>query len=147
MKKLNSSKLLNVIYKPPRLFIRHLRFYLLYSKIMNQNPIDKRLNVLTKYHYYVFFLLFSSKIPMFWHILNLIFLSPPMKYSCKGAKQNVTGHCPCDSPEWDRSVFTETMQTKFGVYCDNSWMISFSQSMAYAGTLVGAFLYGFLSDK
>ncbi|XP_030022814.2 organic cation transporter protein isoform X1 [Manduca sexta] len=112
-----------------------------------KNPIEKHFSVLSRYHYYFFTLLFASKLPVFWHILNLIFLSPPMNYYCNDDGQNSTlNTCPCDNPWWDRSVFTETTQTKFGILCDTQWLISFSQSMLYVGTLLGALTFGFLSD-
>lgn len=114
-----------------------------------QNPIEKQINRITKYHYYLFALIFSSKIPIFWHVLSLIFLSPPMDYDCYvgGGGNSSRNVCPCDQPQWDRSVFTETIPTKFGLFCENIWLISFTQSMMYVGMLVGAFVFGFLSDR
>ncbi|XP_045764037.1 organic cation transporter protein-like [Maniola jurtina] len=124
------------------------------TKVKNpklQNPIEKHFNEITRYHYYFYFLIFTSKIPIFWHVLSLIFLSPPVDYHCNvtGVKNvNSTKNvCPCDEPLWDRSMFSETMQTKFGLYCARIWLISFSQSMMYVGLLVGALVFGFLSDR
>ncbi|XP_072941945.1 organic anion transporter 3-like [Epargyreus clarus] len=113
------------------------------------NPIEKHFKVITRYHCFIFFILLSSKIPVFWHVLNLIFLSPPMDYYCNGtiisnATKNV---CPCENPVWDRSVFTETMQSKFGILCESNWLVSFSQSIHFVGMLLGALIFGFLSDK
>ncbi|CAK1551537.1 unnamed protein product [Leptosia nina] len=108
------------------------------------NPIEKQFNAITRYHYCLFLLIFASKVPIFWHVLNLIFLSPPIEYSCNGNSSNL---CPCDAPMWDRSVFRETMQTKFGIHCENSWWISFSHSVNFVGLLLGALLFGFMSDK
>ncbi|XP_039746218.1 solute carrier family 22 member 3-like [Pararge aegeria] len=124
------------------------------TKVKNpklQNPIEKQFNIISRYHYYFYFLIFSSKIPIFWHVLSLIFLSPPMDYYCNEtdvATVNLTKNvCPCVEPFWDRSVFTETMQTKYGIYCDRTWLISFAQSMMYVGLLIGALVFGFLSDR
>ncbi|XP_075972387.1 solute carrier family 22 member 3-like [Anticarsia gemmatalis] len=109
-----------------------------------KNPIEKHFEKITCYHIYFFVFIFLSKIPVYWHIMNMIFLSPPMNYTClvpfKGKP------CPCDDPDWDKSVFTQTMQTKYGIVCDQAWLVSFSQSMLYVGTLIGALLFGFLSD-
>lgn len=114
-----------------------------------KNPIEKQFNVVTRYHYFLFFIIFASKLPGLWHILNLIFLSPPMKYYCDSDDKstNDSNTCPCDEPSWDRTVFSETVQTKFGIYCENSWLISFSESMSYVGLLVGSLSFGFLSDR
>ncbi|XP_050342022.1 organic cation transporter protein-like [Nymphalis io] len=118
------------------------------KNIILHNPIEKQFNNVTKYHYYLFILIFSSKIPIFWHVLNLIFLSPPMDYICNDIRRNSSKNaCPCDEPVWDRSVFAETMQTKFGLYCESIWLINFSQSMMYVGLLIGALIFGFFSDK
>lgn len=69
-----------------------------------------------------------------------------MEYTCKGATNGVD-QCPCDEPVWNRSVFTKTMQTKFNLICESKWLFSFSQSMLFVGTLLGALSFGFLSDK
>ncbi|KAL0883589.1 hypothetical protein ABMA27_015740 [Loxostege sticticalis] len=123
------------------------------AKVKNikfNNPIEKHFDKITRYHVYFFFLIFLSKLPVFWHVLNLIFLSPPIDYHCisGGFVGNTTkNECPCIEPEWDRSVFLETMQTKFNLICDKKWLVSFSQSMSYVGTLIGSLLFGVLSDK
>lgn len=109
------------------------------------NPVENSFNKLTLYHYFYYLLIFLSKVPIFWHILNLIFLSPPMEYVCNGNSNKST--CPCEEPVWDRSIFTETMQTKYGMHCEKDWLISFSQSMLYVGTVAGSLVFGFLSDR
>ncbi|XP_063636059.1 solute carrier family 22 member 1-like [Cydia splendana] len=55
--------------------------------------------------------------------------------------------CPCSNPTWDKSVFTETVQTKFGLICERKKEISLSETCAYGGMLIGAFLFGLLSDR
>ncbi|KAJ2950805.1 hypothetical protein O0L34_g9071 [Tuta absoluta] len=111
--------------------------------IEHLNPLAKCLNKITRYHYWVFFLLFFTKAFIAWHFLNLIFLSPPTDFTCNGAKNE----CPCDDAVWDKSVFTETIQTKFSIYCSNAWLMQFSNSVSYFGCLAGALFFGFLSDK
>ncbi|XP_050681608.1 solute carrier family 22 member 3-like [Leptidea sinapis] len=112
------------------------------------NPIEKQFNDITRFHYFLFFLLFSSKLPIFWHILNLIFLSPPIDYICHdGSKNSTKNLCPCDVPIWDRSVFLETMQSKFGLHCNKYWLINFSHCINFLGLLIGGLVFGFLSDK
>ncbi|CAB3241227.1 unnamed protein product [Arctia plantaginis] len=94
--------------------------------------------------------MFLAKIPLYWHLMSLIFLSPPMEFQCDNLQQSIEkehGGCPCDNPSWNRSVFTETAQTKFGLICDRAWVISFSESMLYVGTLIGSLVFGFMADK
>lgn len=69
-----------------------------------------------------------------------------MEYTCKGATEGVN-QCPCDEPEWNKTVFTETLQTKYNLICDKKWLVSFTQSMLYVGTLLGALTFGILADK
>uniref|UniRef100_A0A2H1W143 SFRICE_037312 n=1 Tax=Spodoptera frugiperda TaxID=7108 RepID=A0A2H1W143_SPOFR len=113
--------------------------------IESKHPVEKFFHKVTRYHYYFFALLFLTKIPIFWHILSLIFMSPPMDYDC--GEPNATNTCPCEYPNWDFSVFTKTIQTKYGIYCGNQWMLSFTQSMLYVGSLLGALIFGFLGDR
>ncbi|OWR52188.1 organic cation transporter [Danaus plexippus plexippus] len=72
-----------------------------------------------------------------------------MEYTCEGGDMSNSSKnlCPCDKPQWNRSKFTETMQTKFHLLCGNAWNISFSHIMMYTGFLVGAMLFGYLSDR
>ncbi|XP_061706756.1 solute carrier family 22 member 3-like [Cydia pomonella] len=118
------------------------------------NPIEARFNVITRYHCLIYFVVFLSKIPAIWHILNLMILNPPITYTCGGGGGGTDRlrlvskeECPCTSPTWDRSVFSETVQTKFGLICDRKKEISLSETCAYGGMLVGAFLFGLLSDR
>lgn len=114
------------------------------SKI--NNPIEKYFSKIGRYHYYFFSMLFLSKVPAFWHAVNLLFLAPPMEYFCLLEGKNSSSACPCEDPTWDKRVFTKTVQTKFSVVCEQSWLISFSESIAYLGSLFGALVFGFLSD-
>lgn len=111
-----------------------------------QNPIEKHFLVISKYHYYLWIQLFLSKFALSLHGLSLVFLSPPMDFKCYGF-QNMTNNCPCDTPVWNRSVFTETIETKYNLHCHKKWMISFSESIFCVGLLIGAFIFGILSDK
>lgn len=114
------------------------------------HPIEKFFSHVTRYHIFCLGIMFLAKIPLYWHLMNMIFLSPPMQFQCPTHKQAIEeqhGGCPCDNPEWNRTVFTETAQTKFDLLCDRAWMISFSESMLYVGTLFGSLVFGFLADK
>ncbi|XP_063530720.1 organic cation transporter protein-like [Cydia strobilella] len=111
------------------------------------NPVEVYFKKFTHYHLYFIIIFFATKFMTVWHTLNMIFLSPPMQYTCGGnemAKENV---CPCDNPVWDHSMFTKTVQTKFGIICDKKWLISLSESISFFGLLVGALVFGVLSDR
>lgn len=110
------------------------------------NPIEKYFSTVGRYNYYFFILIFLSKVPIFWHVLNMLFLSPPMEFVC-GSGANITSNeCPCEDPVWNTSVFTKTVQTKYTVVCEQKWMISFAESIFFLGSLFGSMVFGFLSD-
>lgn len=110
------------------------------------HPIEKQFCTISRYNYYIYFFLFLSKLPIFWHVLNFLFLTPPMSHTCLvGGKQSVGG-C-CENPAWNTTVFKKTIQTKYKVVCEETWMISFSESIISMGSLVGAFVSGFLADR
>lgn len=80
--------------------------------------------------------------------MGIIFVSPPMTYTCANATTTeARGLCPCKKPTWDKSVFEKTMQVKYNIICDKGWLVSFSQSILYVGTLFGSLLFGFMSDR
>ncbi|XP_004928130.1 solute carrier family 22 member 1-like [Bombyx mandarina] len=114
-----------------------------------KNPVEKHFEKITRYHLYFYSLVFISQLPNCWHLLSIIFLSPTVDFYCNSTDGSsiLKNKCPCNDPQWDKRVFTKTVQTKFGIYCDKKWLISFSESMTNVGTLLGASLFGMLSDK
>ncbi|XP_053600448.1 solute carrier family 22 member 1-like [Plodia interpunctella] len=116
------------------------------TTVKSANPIEQRFRKIRRYHYFFFFILFLSKLPLFWHFISLIFLSPRMDFYCdvnKGGKN----YCPCENPRWDTSVFTKTIQTKFNLHCERQWLVTLTQSTVYIGTLFGSYGFGRWSDK
>lgn len=112
------------------------------------HPVEQRFSSITKYHYYIFFFLFVSKTPLFWHFVSLIFLTPPMDYQCvENGSDKGKNFCPCNNPVWDKSIFTETFQTKFNLICERKKYVAMCHSLLYFGSLVGSFTFGFLADK
>lgn len=117
----------------------------------NQHPVEKAFDKMTCYHYYFFLWLFLSKIPVFWRVLGFIFMTAPTDFFCntgtEEAENLVKDQCPCDNPVFDKSVFSKTLQSKFGLYCDKEWYLTVLQSMLFVGSLIGSFIFGFLSDR
>ncbi|CAL1299081.1 unnamed protein product [Larinioides sclopetarius] len=54
---------------------------------------------------------------------------------------------PCDSWEYDDSVYVSTLLSKFNMVCDKEWLVSISKSVFIAGYFVSNSLFGYLSDK
>uniref|UniRef100_A0A3Q2FGY5 Solute carrier family 22 member 21 n=1 Tax=Cyprinodon variegatus TaxID=28743 RepID=A0A3Q2FGY5_CYPVA len=52
-----------------------------------------------------------------------------------------------DGWEFDHSLYTSTIVTKWNLVCDESWKKPFSSSMYFGGILAGSFISGQLSDR
>ncbi|XP_067125702.1 organic cation transporter protein-like isoform X2 [Centruroides vittatus] len=48
---------------------------------------------------------------------------------------------------YDRSIYYNTLITKWDIVCDESWKNSFANSMFYVGGVVSQLLFGYVSDK
>ncbi|GBM57804.1 Organic cation transporter protein [Araneus ventricosus] len=65
------------------------------------------------------------------------------------AVQNITDRptIPCDSWEYDDTVYVSTLLSKFNMVCDKGWLVSISKSVFISGYFVSNTLFGYLSDK
>lgn len=59
-------------------------------KPLNEDIIQKSIGVMGKWHLWVCFIIFLVKFPVAWHQLSIVFLAPPVDFSCYG---NVTDAC------------------------------------------------------
>ena len=59
---------------------------------------------------------------------------------------NGTEMIPCDSWEYDTSVFLSTITSDFDLVCDREYLISLAQTFFFFGIVVGVFALGILSD-
>lgn len=93
------------------------------------------------YNYWLSFIIFLNKFGVALHHMAIIFLAPPMSYTCPN---NQT--C-CNDPVYDTSVFTRTMVSEWNLICDRSWMKNLAQTMFQLGVLIGSLLFGIASDR
>ncbi|GBM57800.1 hypothetical protein AVEN_262571-1 [Araneus ventricosus] len=65
------------------------------------------------------------------------------------ADQNITDRptIPCDSWEYDDTVYVSTLLSKFNMVCDKGWLVSISKSVFISGYFVSNTLFGYLSDN
>ncbi|XP_043468938.1 organic cation transporter protein-like [Leptopilina heterotoma] len=54
---------------------------------------------------------------------------------------------PCDTFVYDKSRFTRTVVTQWNLVCDESWLVSFGDSLFMVGVMLGSIIFGYLSDK
>jgi MFS family permease len=98
-----------------------------------------------KYQLLLCLLIFLSKFPVAFHQMAIIFLAPRVHYTC--GDSTVPNQCPCDTPKYDRSIFTETIVTKWNLICKDKWMLFLSQTLFQFGTLLGSIIFGIFSDR
>ncbi|GBM87585.1 Solute carrier family 22 member 5 [Araneus ventricosus] len=58
-----------------------------------------------------------------------------------------TGTATCDSWEYDDSTYTSTIVSQWNLVCDREWLISVSNYMFIAGSLLSSTLFAYLTDK
>ncbi|GFT66285.1 organic cation transporter protein [Nephila pilipes] len=53
----------------------------------------------------------------------------------------------CDSWEYDRSVFRNTVLSEWNLVCDKEWLVSMTKSIFIAGYFLSAIVFGYLADR
>ncbi|XP_050674819.1 organic cation transporter protein-like isoform X2 [Leptidea sinapis] len=69
-------------------------------------------------------------------------LAPNTDYMCP--EKNT---CPCPAPQFNTSIFTNTIIMQWSLICDDKWLVCFTQTIFQFGTLVGSILFGMASDR
>lgn len=112
----------------------------------HEDIIQKCIGVLGKWHLWICFIIFLVKFGVAWHQLSIVFLAPPVSYSCIN---NETDACSksCSRYIYDTSVFTSTITTEWDLICSKSYLVSLTQTFTMLGILIGNMLFGSLSDK
>ncbi|KAK4883226.1 hypothetical protein RN001_006545 [Aquatica leii] len=114
--------------------------------VQKVDVVEKSIGIFGRWHIWICFLIFLSKLPIAWVQLNIVFVAPPASFSCA---DNDTDKCSknCTEHIYDRSVFTETITTQWDLVCENSQLANHAQTITMSGILVGSFLFGILADK
>ncbi|XP_050348845.1 organic cation transporter-like protein [Nymphalis io] len=115
------------------------------QNVPNQDLIQRVTGSFGKYQLYLCLLIFLSKFPVAFHQMAIIFLSPKVEYHCFGSSSNAT--CPCPNPQYDTSIFTNSIIMEWDLICDRKWLTSFTQTLFQLGTLLGSVLFGMASDR
>ncbi|KAJ6645259.1 Organic cation transporter protein [Pseudolycoriella hygida] len=112
----------------------------------HNDPIQRAMGAFGKWHVFICSVIFLLKFPVAWHQMSIIFLAPPLNFSCAN---NTIPACSgeCVEYNYDRSIFTETIKTTWNLVCGEEHWSNISQMIFMAGILIGNVLFGTLSDK
>ncbi|XP_038214074.1 organic cation transporter-like protein [Zerene cesonia] len=110
----------------------------------NSDTIQKVIGSFGKYQLYLCGLIFLTKFPVAFHQMAILFLAPKTEYICLDGNST---HCPCADPQYDTSVFSNTIIMEWDLICDRKWLTSFTQTLFQLGTLVGSVVFGMASDR
>jgi MFS family permease len=112
----------------------------------NADIIEKSIGIFGRWHIAVCLIIFLVKFPIAWHQLSIVFLAPPVNFSCES---NMTDECSenCTKHIFDKTTFTETIITQWDLVCNRSYLASLAQTVTMLGILFGNMLFGYLSDR
>ena len=110
------------------------------------DPVQKSMGQLGPWHLVVCVLIFLLKFPTAWHQLGIVFLAPPVNYTCSNASLD---RCSDECHDWDydTSTFSRTIITEWDLVCTKSNLVNLSQTIFMFGILIGSMLFGTLADK
>lgn len=113
---------------------------------MSDDPIEHAMGGLGKWHILVCSVVFLLKFPVAWHQMAIIFLAPPIEFTCKN---ETLEKCDpgCEEHEFDRSIFKETIITEWDLVCSRHQLANISQLLFMLGILTGNMVFGTLADK
>lgn len=95
-----------------------------------------------RYHLFICFLVFLSKFCIAFHQMAIIFLAPPVNYTCPVGQVSC-----CNNPIYDKSVFTNTIVMEWNLICRKSFLKDLSQTLFQLGVLIGSIAFGVISDR
>ncbi|XP_013149716.1 PREDICTED: organic cation transporter protein-like isoform X1 [Papilio polytes] len=122
------------------------------SQKITEDPITKAIGAIGKWQIWICFVIFLVKFPVAWHQMSIIFLAPPMNFTCANSDNDFGSTClaeykNCTDFQYDRSVFHETIISQWNLVCNREWLKSLTQTIFMLGILVGNMLFGHLSDR
>ncbi|CAH0775584.1 unnamed protein product [Bemisia tabaci] len=117
-----------------------------------------------KWQFWICLAISLSKLPVAWHQLSIIFLSPKLHYFCSEGHSNFTSpstastraacwtsvngtRTRCHHWTYDTSVFHNTITTEWDLVCERSQLSNVAQSTFMFGVLLGNVLFGMAADS
>lgn len=120
------------------------------SQKVCEDPLTRAIGAIGKWQIWICFIVFLVKFPVAWHQMSIIFLAPPMNFTCADTPSETfdnTCHANCTSYEYDHSVFSQTIISDWNLICDRQWLKNLTQTIFMLGILVGNMVFGHLSDR
>lgn len=120
------------------------------SQKVNEDPLTKVIGAIGKWQIWICFVVFLVKFPVAWHQMSIIFLAPPMNFTCADHTTEIyENQCSanCSSYQFDHSIFKETIVSQWNLVCDRQWLKNLTQTVFMLGILVGNMVFGHLSDR
>lgn len=113
-----------------------------------EDPITKIIGGIGKWQIWICFVVFLVKFPVAWHQMSIIFLAPPMNFTCI-TNEDFDNKCEanCTSYKYDHYTFGETIISHWDLVCDRHWLKNLTQTIFMLGILVGNMIFGHLSDR
>lgn len=121
------------------IFYRHLA--------KNVDPINVHIGDFGRYQVLFWLLICLSKFPSGWVTLAHVFLAGKTQHKCLEPPTEDACSVNCTKADFDRSIFTDTIEMSFNLVCDNFWLSSFSQMMVMFGIMVGSIAFGIFGDR
>lgn len=118
-----------------------------WSKMLTDDAVEKIIGRFGKYQIWILFLITIGRYPTDFQLTNVVFILPSVEYVCLDGTLNETNYCPCESPDYDKSIIADSVTSTWDLICSRTQYASIAQSMLQIGILVGSLLYGYLSDR
>ncbi|CAK1555147.1 unnamed protein product [Leptosia nina] len=117
------------------------------KEITTEDPITKAIGAIGKWQIWICFIVFLVKFPVAWHQMSIIFLAPPMNFTCTTSDVFDNECSNCTDFKYDHSVFGDTIVSQWNLVCEIEWLKNATQTIFMLGILVGNMVFGHLSDR
>lgn len=122
-------------------------FCFYFSAGIRVDPIIVHLGDMGRYQLIFCLVIFLSKFPSAWVTLAHLFVAGKAEYYCIEPPKADPCSEDCKKADFNRSVFTETIEMTFDLTCDRFWLSSLTQFAVMGGIMIGAIVFGILSDR
>uniref|UniRef100_A0A1A9W3V5 Major facilitator superfamily (MFS) profile domain-containing protein n=1 Tax=Glossina brevipalpis TaxID=37001 RepID=A0A1A9W3V5_9MUSC len=117
------------------------------KKDVRIDPIIVHLGDMGRHQLIFCLVIFLSKFPSAWVTLAHLFVAGKAEYYCLDPPKADPCSTDCKKTDFNRSVFSQTIETTFDLTCDRFWLSSLTQFVVMAGIMIGAIVFGILSDR